>query len=131
MSIETDAATEEAEDVESLARTLGEAITDLPVYEEFEDRKAEVEASEEAQELIEEFDQIREEFMVARETGQATQEDLRELQEAQERLHDVPEMAAFLQAQNDLELRLQSLNEEISDQLAVDFGETAGGCCQD
>ena len=131
MSIETDAPAEDADDVETLAQTLGEAITELPVYETFEEHKAEVEASEEAQELIEEFEQIREEFMVARETGQATQDDLRELQEAQERLHDVPEMKAFLQAQTELELRLQSLNETISDQLLVDFGETAGGCCQD
>ena len=131
MSIETDAPAEDADDVEALARELGEAITDLPVYETFEEHKAEVEASEEAQELIEEFEQIREEFMVARETGQATQDDLRQLQEAQERLHDVPEMAAFLEAQADLEGRLQAIDQEISDQLLVDFGETAGGCCQD
>jgi cell fate (sporulation/competence/biofilm development) regulator YlbF (YheA/YmcA/DUF963 family) len=40
-------------------------------------------------------------------------------------------MREFLQAQNDLELRLQALNEHISEPLAVDFGEKAGGCCQD
>jgi cell fate (sporulation/competence/biofilm development) regulator YlbF (YheA/YmcA/DUF963 family) len=40
-------------------------------------------------------------------------------------------MREFLQAQNELELRLQALNEHISDALDVDFGEKAGGCCQD
>ena len=37
----------------------------------------------------------------------------------------------YLRAQSDLELQLQELNEMISAPLAVDFGEKAGGCCQD
>jgi cell fate (sporulation/competence/biofilm development) regulator YlbF (YheA/YmcA/DUF963 family) len=40
-------------------------------------------------------------------------------------------MRTYLQAQNELELRLQALNEQISAPLAIDFGEKAGGCCQD
>ncbi len=131
MSIETDAATEAEDTVEDIARSLGESITELPEYQRFLDAKADVEADEKAQEKIEEFEGIREEFMLARQTGQATQDDLRELQEAQEELHDIPTMSDFLQAQNDLELRLQELNELVSDPLAVDFGEKAGGCCQD
>jgi cell fate (sporulation/competence/biofilm development) regulator YlbF (YheA/YmcA/DUF963 family) len=131
MSIETDTATETEGSVDDLARSLGEAITELPEYQRFLDAKADVEADEEAQAQIEEFEQIRGEFMMARQTGQATQEDLRELQSAQERLHDLPVMSDFLQAQNELELRLQELNELVSDPLAVDFGEKAGGCCQD
>jgi len=131
MSIETDAATDVDGSVEDLARSLGEAITELPEYQRFLDAKTEVEADEQAQEQIEEFESIREEFMLARQTGQATQQDLRELQEAQEQLHDLPVMSDFLQAQNELELRLQELNELVSEPLAVDFGEKAGGCCQD
>jgi len=131
MSIETDTATEIEGSVEDLARSLGDAITELPEYQRFLDAKADVEADEETQAQIEEFEQIREEFMMARQTGQATQDDLRELQEAQEELHDIPVMSDFLQAQNELELRLQELNELVSDPLAVDFGEKAGGCCQD
>jgi len=131
MSIETDAATEADGSVEDIARSLGEAITELPEYQRFVDAKAEVEADEEAQDQIQEFEGIREEFMLARQTGQATQEDLRELQEAQEQLHSLPVMSDFLQAQNELELRLQELNELVSEPLAVDFGEKAGGCCQD
>ena len=130
MSIETDTPTETEGSVDDLARSLGEAITELPEYQRFLDAKADVEADEEAQAQIEEFEQIREEFMMARQTGQATQEDLRELQSAQEELHDLPVMSDFLQAQNELELRLQELNELVSDPLAVDFGEKAGGCCQ-
>jgi len=131
MSIETDSPATESETVEALASELGEAITEMPEYEAFEEAKAAVEADEEAQEAIQEFEQIREEYMMARQTGQATQDDLRTLQQAQEDLHDIPVMSEFLQAQNDLELRLQALNEHISDPLDVDFGEKAGGCCQD
>jgi len=127
MSVDTETAT----DVEALARELGESIRELPVYERFAEAKAAVEADEEAQAQIREFEQIREEYMMARQTGQATQEDLRTLQAAQEDLHDVPVMADFLEAQGELELRLQALNEEISAPLHVDFGEKAGGCCQD
>jgi cell fate (sporulation/competence/biofilm development) regulator YlbF (YheA/YmcA/DUF963 family) len=131
MSIETDAAADAEQSVEDVARSLGEAITELPEYERFADAKAAVEADEEAQAQIQEFEGIREEYMLARQTGQATQEDLRKLQEAQEELHDIPTMSDFLQAQNELELRLQELNELVSEPLAVDFGEKAGGCCQD
>jgi cell fate (sporulation/competence/biofilm development) regulator YlbF (YheA/YmcA/DUF963 family) len=131
MSVDTDLAAEEERTPEELAQELGSAITEMPVYQSFLDAKETVEADEQAQEQIEAFDQIRQEYMVARETGQATQEDLRELQRAQEELHDLPAMSEFLQAQNELELRLQALNEHISDPLAVDFGEKSGGCCQD
>jgi cell fate (sporulation/competence/biofilm development) regulator YlbF (YheA/YmcA/DUF963 family) len=131
MSIETDAPTGEGETAEDLARKLGDAITELPAYQEYLDRMEAVENDERAQEEIREFEQIREEYMVARQTGQASEADLRKLQESQEQLHDIPVMREFLQAQNDLELRLQALNEEISDPLELDFGEKAGGCCQD
>ncbi len=132
MSLEPEAEAVTPDDrVTELADDLGEAITQLPEYEKFLAAKERVEADEEAQEQIQEFEQIREEYMHARSTGQATQDDLMTLQRAQESLHDIPVMAEFLQAQNDLELRLQAVNEHISDSLAVDFGEKAGGCCQD
>jgi cell fate (sporulation/competence/biofilm development) regulator YlbF (YheA/YmcA/DUF963 family) len=131
MSIETDSAVDADGSVEDLAHALGEAITDLPEYQRFLDAKADVEADENAQERIREFERIREEYMLARQTGRAGEEDLRELQQSQEELHSLPVMSDFLQAQNELELRLQALNETISEPLAVDFGEKAGGCCQD
>jgi cell fate (sporulation/competence/biofilm development) regulator YlbF (YheA/YmcA/DUF963 family) len=40
-------------------------------------------------------------------------------------------MSDYLAAQSDLELRLQELNEIVSEPLAVDFGQKAGGCCED
>ncbi|MFB6171389.1 MAG: YlbF family regulator [Haloarculaceae archaeon] len=133
MSIETSAETdgEPETEIETLAREFGEAITDLPEYQAFEDAKQVVENSEAAQEKISEFERIREEFMLARQTGDATNDDLRALQEAQESLHDVPEMSEFLAAQSELELRLQELNECLSEPLAFDFGQKAGGCCED
>lgn len=132
MSIETETGAETTgDDVEALATELGESIAELPIYQRYQEAKAAVEADEEAQEAIQEFEQIREEYMLARQTGRASQEDLRKLQSAQEDLHDMPVMSEYLQVQNELELRLQELNELVSEQLTVDFGETAGGCCQD
>ncbi|MEF8868830.1 MAG: YlbF family regulator [Haloarculaceae archaeon] len=128
-AVEPDA--EAAARATDLATDLGDAIADLPAYERFAEAKAAVESDEEAQERIQEFESLREEFMLARQTGDATNEDLRRLQEAQEELHDIPVMAEFLQARSELELILQELNETISAPLAVDFGEKAGGCCQD
>jgi cell fate (sporulation/competence/biofilm development) regulator YlbF (YheA/YmcA/DUF963 family) len=128
MSIETESPESR---VEQLSTELGEAIAELPEYEAFAESKQAVEESEEAQERIQEFEQFREEFMLARQTGEASQEDLRELQRRQEALHDVPVMSEFLQAQNELELRLQEINEDISAPLLVDFGQKAGGCCED
>ncbi|MWG33609.1 YlbF family regulator [Halomarina oriensis] len=134
MSIETTPESDEmaaAARATELAGDLGTAIADLPAYREFAEAKQAVEDSEEAQEKIQVFEQKREEFMLARQTGNASNEDLRELQEAQEELHDIPVMSEYLRAQSDLELQLQELNEMISAPLSVDFGEKAGGCCQD
>jgi cell fate (sporulation/competence/biofilm development) regulator YlbF (YheA/YmcA/DUF963 family) len=130
MSVETPA-DPETDDVDELASELGEAITDLPVYEAYVDAKAAVEADPELQEEIQAFERLREEFVMARQAGEATNEDLRELQRTQEELHDRPTMAEFLEAKSELELRLQELDELVSEPLAVDFGQTAGGCCED
>jgi len=131
MSVETDHEGTTTESVEALGRELGAAITELPEYERFEAAKAEVEASEDAQAKIDEFEGIRQEFMLARQTGEATQEDLQKLQDAQSELHEMPVMAEYLEAQNELDARLEAVNEAISEPLLVDFGEEAGGCCQD
>jgi len=132
MSIDTDATEADVTgNVADFDLALGDALADLPEYERFTEAKAAVEADEEAQAAIADFERLRDEFAAARQTGQASQEDLRELQRAQEDLHDIPVMADFLAAQNELELRLQELNEVISADLALDFGEKAGGCCAD
>ena len=132
MSIESDTPAEaDAVDVNDLATELGEAISGLPVYQRFLEAKAKVENDADAQRAIEEFEQLREEFQMARQTGQATQEDLRKVQEAQEELHDIASMSEYLEVQEELETRLAEINDLVSDQLKVDFGEKAGGCCQD
>jgi cell fate (sporulation/competence/biofilm development) regulator YlbF (YheA/YmcA/DUF963 family) len=132
MSIETDSAADtEAVNVDELATELGESIAQLPVYQRYLESKAKVENDADAQRAIEEFEELREEFQMARQTGRATQEDLRKVQEAQEELHEIPSMSEYLEVQNELELRLQEINEIVSDELAVDFGQKAGGCCED
>ena len=131
MSVETASDSDRTDDVDELAARLGEAITDLPVYEEYLEAKEAVENDAELQEEIRAFERLREEFMMARQAGEATNDDLRELQRTQRELHEKPKMSEFLQAQSEVELRLQELNERVSDPLAVDFGQTAGGCCED
>lgn len=117
--------------LEEKGRELGEAIADLPEYESFERTKKAVEESDEAQELIAEFERERAEFVRARQSGDASQDDLMALQRKQQELHQVPVMADYLEAQAELEARLEQVNEAISEPLALDFGEFAGGCCQD
>jgi len=132
MSIETENVTEvDGDHVDQLATELGESIAQLPVYQEYLQAKAKVENDADAQRAIEEFEQLREEFQMARQTGQATQEDLRKVQEAQEELNDIASMSEYLELQNELEARLAQINDLVSEQLEVDFGEKAGGCCQD
>jgi cell fate (sporulation/competence/biofilm development) regulator YlbF (YheA/YmcA/DUF963 family) len=121
----------ETTNLEALGRELGAAIAETDEYERFEEAKAAVEADDEAQRRITEFNQLREEFMFARQTGNATEEGLRKLQAKQRELHDLPVMAEYLEAQSALQSRLESINEAISEPLAVDFGGEAGGCCQD
>lgn len=126
-----DAADEPMDDARALAAQFGEAITDLPEYEAFAAAKEDVEADEAAQERISEFERIREEFVLARQTGDADEEALQNLRAAQNRLHELPVMRTYLEAQNELELKLNELNDVVSEQLALDFAEKAGGCCAD
>ena len=116
---------------EKLAGELGAAIADTPEYERFVESKATVERSPEAQEKVREFERLRDEFVQARQTGEATQEDLKTLQSAQQELHEVSEMAEFLEAQEELDARLERVNETIAADLAIDFGDRIGSCCQD
>ena len=134
MSIETDANAASADDrttVEDVASDLGEAIAETPEHEAFEDARQAVQESEEAQVKIEEFEFTRQEFMLARQSGEATQADLQELQGTQQELHSIPVMADFLEAQNELQARLEALDDAISAPLALDFGDNIGGCCND
>lgn len=131
MSIDSDTPADSEQSIEDLARTLGDAIAELPEYQAFLEKQEAVEADGDTQEKIAEFERVRTEYMSARQRGEASKEDLRELQETQQELHDIPVMREYLQAENDLELRLQALNEYVSDPLDIDFGEKAGGCCED
>ena len=127
MSIETTP----AERADELAAELGDAIAEMPVYEEFLEAKEAVESDEDLQQEIREFEQLRDEFMMARQTGDATNDDLRQLQSTQEELHSNPKMKAYLQAQSEIELKLQELDQLISEPLEIEFGQKAGGCCED
>jgi cell fate (sporulation/competence/biofilm development) regulator YlbF (YheA/YmcA/DUF963 family) len=134
MSIETDVDTASAGDrtsVEDLADELGRAIAATPEHERFEETRRNVQESEEAQAKIEEFESTRQEFMLARQSGEATQEDLQELQATQRELHAIPVMDDFLEAQNELQARLEALDDAVSAPLALDFGDNVGGCCND
>jgi cell fate (sporulation/competence/biofilm development) regulator YlbF (YheA/YmcA/DUF963 family) len=136
MSTESDAETDiepttAERQPEELAGELGAAIADTPEYERFVESKATVERSPEAQEKVREFERLRDEFTQARQTGEATKDDLKTLQNAQQELHEVPEMAEFLEAQEELDARLERLNDEIAADLAIDFGDRIGSCCQD
>lgn len=133
MSIETEADAEATERsrVEELAGELGEAIAETPEYQQFEEKKRAVEQDEEAQEKVSEFEQLRQEFTLARQTGEATQEDVQKVREAQQELHALPVMDEYLEAQKDLEAKLETVNDAISAPLAVDFGDQASGCCED
>ena len=118
-------------DLEAMGRDLGEAITETPEYRAFERAQRAVEEDDEAQEKISAFEQIRQDFMIAREAGSATQEDVEEVKQAQQELHSLPVMKEYLEAQEAMQDRLESLNEAISEPLSVDFGGEAGGCCHD
>ena len=117
--------------IEDLGRELGERIARTTEYERFEAAREAVQRDEEVQTQIDEFEQLRAEFLQARQSGQATNADLHRVQEAQDALHSMPVMSEFLDAQDELSDTLETVNEAISEPLAVDFGGEAGGCCQE
>ena len=132
MSVDTDAAApSEDHAADDFARQLGEAITDLPAYQRLVESKQAVEDSEEVQARIDEFEELRQEFMLARQSGDAGEEDVKRVQAAQQRLHEHPVMAEYLDAQDALEARFEGLNDLISKPLDVDFVGESGACCQE
>ena len=132
MSTDVDAGIEaDSDDIETFAAELGERIADTEEHRAFETAQRAVKDSDEAQERIREFEDLRQDFMLSRQVGEASREDLLEVQAAQEELHEIPVMAEYLEAQAALEERLQGINEALSEELAIDFGELAGACCHD
>lgn len=131
---ETEAQTDDQDDIDAVAdlgRQLGDAITDLEAYRVFEQKSEAVENDDDLQAKMDAFEEKRRELMLARQTGEATHEDMAELKDLQQDLHSTPTMAEFLRAREALVDRLETVNEAISEPLEVDFGEEAGGCCQD
>lgn len=114
-----------------LGAELGEAISRLPAYQEFQAAREEVQNNADLQERIDAFEDRRREFMLARQSGEATDTDMAELQRAQQELHSHPDMARFLEAKETLQEQLEAVNAAISEPLAVDFGGEAGDCCKD
>ncbi|MFB6129761.1 MAG: YlbF family regulator [Salinigranum sp.] len=121
----------ETKSLEDLGRELGDAIAETPEYREFERTRTAVQDDDEAQELIAEFSQLRDELLTAQQMGSVSQEEYQKVQQAQQELHELPVMAEYLEAQAELQARLSSINDAISEPLAVDFGGEAGGCCHD
>jgi cell fate (sporulation/competence/biofilm development) regulator YlbF (YheA/YmcA/DUF963 family) len=117
--------------VEDLGAELGEWIAATDEYERFEAAKRTVEENDEIQQRISEFESLRTELMAAREAGEADQELVDEVRQAQHELHSMPEMAEYLEAEEELQTRLDAVNNAISSELVVDFGGEAGGCCKD
>lgn len=113
------------------ARALGHRLAESPEYERFVEARAAVQESATAQERIAEFEQLRDEYSMARRAGEADEAALAELKEAQQELHALPVMAEYLEAQAELDERLDEIARIISAPLDVDFAERASGCCED
>lgn len=129
MSIESEPV--ESSEVEAVGRELGDAISSLPEYEAFLEAQEAVRRSEHAQEKIQAMEDRQREFALARQVGQADESDLEDLRRMQRELHELPVMAEYFEAQEKLDARLSAVNDAISTELAVDFADSAGGCCHD
>ncbi len=129
MSTKTDSdLSNPSSEIETFGKLLGEAISNLPEYKDYEQSRAEVKNDSEAQELINEFEKQRQLFIIKRASGEATKEDLEKVGESQEKLNNLPVMVRFLATQEELSTRLGEVNEHISESLSLDFGDQIGGC---
>ena len=115
-------------DVRKLGVELGEALAELPEYEAFEAAKETVDNDSDVQQKMQEFEQMQKEFMVARQQGEATEEGLEELRATREELESMEAMEELRDAQNNFVEVLEVVNESISDELEVDFGDSVGSC---
>ena len=115
-------------DVMELGTELGEALAGLPEYEAFEAAKETVDSHPDVQKKMQEFEQMQKEFMVARQQGEATEEDLDELRAVREELEAMEAMQELREAQDDLVEVLEAVNESISAELELDFGDSVGSC---
>ncbi|MFL2520869.1 MAG: YlbF family regulator [Halobacteriales archaeon] len=115
-------------EVETFGKLLGEAISNLPEYKEYEKARDEVKNDSEAQELINDFEKQRQLFIVKRASGEATKDDLEKVSESQEKLNNLPTMIHFLDTQQELLTRFEEANEHISEPLSLNFGDQIGGC---
>jgi cell fate (sporulation/competence/biofilm development) regulator YlbF (YheA/YmcA/DUF963 family) len=118
----------QSSEIETFGKLLGEAISNLSEYKEYEQSCAEVKNDSEAQELINEFEKQRQLFIIKRASGEATKEDLEKVGDFQEKLNNLPVMIHLLATQEGLSTRLKEVNGHISESLSLDFGDQIGGC---
>lgn len=133
MSAETEGSSpaDQESEIIALSTQLGEAITELPEYQAYESARVAVTEDDTAQAQIRKFEQQRREFAAAQQAGEASEDDLMAIKELQQELHSLPVMEEYLEAQADLEERLEDINTALSDPLSIDFGTQVGGCCEE
>ncbi len=113
------------------ARALGNALTQTQPMRDYQAASERMAADSRATSLLEELQQVQAEIRVRQNTGQVTREDLDKLRDLQSRVQAYPAIAAFMEAQLQVQAFLPAVNRELSNLLGVDFAALGrvSSCC--
>ena len=116
--------------VEVAAQTLAEQLKATPAIAAFDQAQAELDANEQASNLMSELQQLQQDLLQKQQMGTLKQEEIDGYRRLQRQVQDNPIAQAYFLAQRQAQAFLPEVNAEISQMLGFDFSRlaAAAGC---
>lgn len=115
------------------ARELGRQLRELPEYKAFHKAQEEFNQNKEVNKLVESYNALIPKLQQQQQAqGKPDDELMQQYRDLSHQLETHPEIHALMNAQTIWKKRLESVNEELSEKLDIEFGTMAkpeGGCC--
>lgn len=129
LSAPTNVASTETE-VRAAIRALAEALADSEAFRAYEQAAEQLRLDEAAQQAIGAFQSKQQSLQMMLRLNAVSAEDRAELERLQQAFLAQPSVAAYLQAQENLTMVCQAINDVIAQRIDLNFAAACGpGCC--
>lgn len=129
LSAPTNVASTETE-VRAAIRALAEALADSEAFRAYEQAAEQLRLDEAAQQAIGAFQSKQQSLQIMLRLNAVSAEDRAELERLQQAFLAQPSVAAYLQAQENLTMVCQAINDVIAQRIGLNFAAACGpGCC--
>lgn len=117
------------ENVRLAALSLGDHLMASEPFQAFSQAQAHLDSDIEAQTILDRLSRVHQELLALQSQGKLTQDDLSKFQSLQVQAHNQPSIRTYSLAQQAAVQYLREINNEVSQQLGVDFASMARRSC--